>query len=308
MALVPDEIAATLLAHRGPEAREWVRQLPDILDDCARRWSLMLGEPLTPLSFNYVARATRADGTPAVLKLGPGDIPDFDMEGEALRHCAGHGAVTLLEMERSASGCAMLLERIEPGLPLTTVEDDERAVSIAAGVMRHLWRPAPERHGFPTIARWALGLEQHRARYGGSGPIPARLFDHAVALYRELGATMRTPVLLHGDLHQENILSATREPWLAIDPKGLVGEPAYETGSLLRNTREQILALPNPKPLLARRIAQLAEELGLDHERIRGWGEAQAILSACWTLEDGEDVSRAAFPIGCAEALANITV
>lgn len=119
---------------------------------------------------------------------------------------------------------------------------------------------------------------------------------------------MSARVVLHGDLHQENILSATREPWLAIDPKGLVGEPAYETGSLLRNTREQILALPDPKPLFARRITLLAEELELDRERIRGWGEAQAVLSACWTLEDGEDASRADFAIGCAEALADIVV
>lgn len=308
MSHLPDEVAQTLLAYRGPGAREWVERLPAILDDFAQRWSLTLGEPLTPLSFNYVARATRSDGTPVVLKVGLTDDPEFAMEGEALRHCGGSGMVKLLDMARDDAEVALLLERIEPGLPLTTMEDDTQAVAIAAGVMRRFWRPVPEPHGFPTIARWAQGLERHRERFGGSGPISARLFARAVSLYAELGATMGAPVLLHGDLHQENILAATREPWLAIDPKGLVGEPAYETGSMLRNTRAQFLALPDPKPLLSRRIAQFADELELDRERIRGWGEAQAVLSACWTLEDGEDPRRAAFAIGCAEALADIKV
>jgi streptomycin 6-kinase len=230
------------------------------------------------------------------------------MDAEALALVAGHGMVTLLDLEMFETGPALLLERIEPGLPLTTIEDDTQAISIAASVMRRIWRPVPDGHHFPTIARWALGLEKYRARYGSSGPIPARLFDRSVALYTELGATMSDEVLLHGDLHQDNILAATREPWLAIDPKALVGEPAYETGSLLRNTRQQLLGVPDAKPLLARRIAQLADELELDRERIRGWGEAQAVLSACWTLEGDGDAGRAAFPIGCAEALAGIRV
>lgn len=305
---LPDEIAQILLDHRGPSAQEWVRQLPHILDDCARRWSLTLGEPFAPLSFNYVARATRADGTPVVLKVSLTDDPEFAMEGETLRLFGGRGMVKLLDMEVSGTGPAMLLERIEPGVLLETIEDDERAIAIAAGVMRRFWRPVPEGHPFPTVARWALGLERHRERFGGSGPVPARLFDRAVALYAELGATMDTPVLLHGDLHQQNILSATREPWLAIDPKGVVGEPAYETGSLLRSTPPQLRVLPDLKRALARRIAQLADELALDRERIRGWGEAQAVLSAVWVLEDGNSASYPAFALGCAEALSHIKV
>ncbi len=308
MTRIPDEVALTLLQRQGPEAREWLERLPGVLDEYADRWALTLGEPFTTLSFNYVTHVTRADGTPAVLKVSVREDNAFGMEIAALRLYDGRGMVQLLDASASETATVMLLEQIEPGTPLTAVEDDEGAIRAAAGVMRRSWRPIAEPHGFPTIARWALGLEEHRKRYGGSGRIPPRLFEQAEALYRELGASMGKPALLHGDLHHDNILTATREPWLGIDPKGLVGEPAYETGALLRNPIEQLLLLPDVRPLLARRIAQLSDELGIPRERIHGWGLAQAVLSACWSLEDGQDNGWAAFSIGCAEALAAIRV
>jgi len=97
---------------------------------------------------------------------------------------------------------------------------------------------------------------------------------------------MREPVLLHGDLHHDNILAAERQPWLAIDPKGLVGEPEYEVGALLRNPMPGLLAIPHPERVLARRLDILAESLGFDRDRLRAWGLAQAVLAAWWSIED----------------------
>ena len=105
-------------------------------------------------------------------------------------------------------------------------------------------------------------------------------------LFAELIGSMGAPVLLHGDLHHENILAAEREPWLALDPKGVVGEAEYEVGALLRNRLPEQLAAPETGRILARRVAQLAEELGFDRTRLRGWGLAQAVLSAWWSYED----------------------
>jgi streptomycin 6-kinase len=93
-------------------------------------------------------------------------------------------------------------------------------------------------------------------------------------------------VVLHGDLHQDNILAAQRMPWLGIDPKGVIGEPAYEVGALLRNFFPDLWQTENPGEVLARRVDVLAEELGFDRERIRGWGIYQAVLSAWWSVED----------------------
>jgi streptomycin 6-kinase len=109
-------------------------------------------------------------------------------------------------------------------------------------------------------------------------------------------------VLLHGDLHHGNVLAAAREPWLAIDPKGLTGEPAYEVGALLRNPLPQLLSWPHPARVTERRIAQLSEELGLERARVRGWGLAQAMLSAWWSIEDEGELGE--FGFAAAEVLA----
>jgi streptomycin 6-kinase len=93
-------------------------------------------------------------------------------------------------------------------------------------------------------------------------------------------------VLLHGDLHQDNILSAGREPWLAVDPKGVIGEPVFEIGALLRNFLPDILSIPDPKLLMTRRIDQLSAELGFDRDRIHDWAFSQAVLSVLWSVED----------------------
>ncbi|MFL5991361.1 MAG: aminoglycoside phosphotransferase family protein [Rubrobacteraceae bacterium] len=227
------------------------------------------------------------DGTAAVLKLSYPDDPGFHMEAEALRLFAGRGAALLLELDKGRG--AMLLERLEPGVPLTTVGDDE-ATSIAAGVMRRLWRPVPRDHQFPTVSDWARGFDRLRRSFGGgTGPMPVTLVEEAEGLFADLLASEEEPVLLHGDLHHHNILAARREPWLAIDPKGVVGEAAFDTAALLHNPVE-VLGKPRPGKVMERRIDLLSEELGLDRERVRGWGLAGAVLAAYWGLEDSGQV------------------
>ena len=93
-------------------------------------------------------------------------------------------------------------------------------------------------------------------------------------------------VLLHGDLHHDNILAAQRAPWLAIDPKGLLGEPAYETAAFLSNPLPRILQDSDPRRLLTRRIAILSDELDIERQRIRDWAIAQGVLAAWWDVED----------------------
>jgi streptomycin 6-kinase len=271
---------------RGAAGRDWLDRLPALITGCEERWSLEIGAPFPELSFNYAAPALRADGTAAVLKLSFPDDPGFNKEAEALRLFAGRGAARLLELDRGA----MLLERLEPGIPLTTVLNDEESTSIAAGVLRQLWRPVPLDHVFPSVSDWARGFDRLRRSFGGgTGPMPAALVEEAEGLFAELLASQDEPAVLHGDLHHYNVLAARREPWLAIDPKGVVGEPAYDTAALLHNPVE-VLETPRPGKVLERRIDLLSQELGLDRERVRGWGLAQAVLAAYWGLEDSGQV------------------
>ena len=281
---VPESFARTQASLRGEAGLAWLNRLPALTAELARRWSLRVEGPFPNLSYNWVAPALR-DSTPAVLKLSfPGD-KEFATEAAALAAFGGRGICRLLELDLDRG--AMLLERLPPGRPLAEVGDDEEATAAAAGVMRELWRPAPSDHGFPTVSDWSGGFGRLRRRYGGgTGPMPGKLVEKAEALFAELLASEGEPLLLHGDLHQENILSARRGPWLAIDPKGVVGEAAYETAALLHNPVGALHA-PDPKGLLQRRLDVLSGELGLDRARVRAWGLAQAVLAAYWGLEDG---------------------
>jgi streptomycin 6-kinase len=281
---IPEELARATIEFRGQAGTEWLDRLPALVSDLERRWSLEAGPPFPGLWVNWVAPANCADGTAAVLKLCFPEDKEFRTETEALRLFDGRGAARLfrLDLERGA----MLLERCEPGVPLAAVEDDEEATAIAARVMRRLWRPAPPAHSFPLVSDWAQGLDRLRRRFeGGTGPLPAALVEEAEALFAWLIPSQADPALLHGDFHHDNVLSARREPWLAIDPKGVVGELAYDAGTLLREPPE-LLNTPRLGEVLERRLDQLSEELGLDRARVHGWALAQAVLAAYWGLED----------------------
>jgi len=299
---ISGEFARTSVELYGTTGSEWLNRLPTLIAECAVRWSLTVMPPFERLSYNYVAPAVRANGADVVLKIGVPN-PELLTEVAALRIFDGHGIVQLLDADPALG--ALLLERLKPGATLLTIADDEQATHIAAQVMRQLWRPAPERHSFPTIAKWAKGFERLRKQFGGgAGPFPKHLVEAAESIYAEFIDSMAESVLLHGDLHHENILSAERQPWLALDPKGVVGEPAYEVGALLRNPLPQLLDAPEPGRILARRVDQLAEELGFDRARMVGWGMAQAVLSAWWSFEDHGHGWEPA--IRCAELLAEL--
>jgi streptomycin 6-kinase len=200
----------------------------------------------------------------------------------------------------------VILERLFPGenIHALSLENDDEATRIAAGVMMKLWKPisaAPSNpaaqagiagesdHSFPTVARWSRGLQRLRdANGGGTGPLPSYLVERAEATYRELLASAPPPVLLHGDLHHDNILTATRSPYLAIDPKGVVGEPAYEVGPLFYNPQPELYRLPDLAKVLGRRLAILSESLQIDRQRLFACAFAHSVLSAAWSVEDDE--------------------
>jgi streptomycin 6-kinase len=284
MVRIPQAFSRRMAELHGPAGVEWLLRLPSMLEEFAERWSLTLSPPFEPLSYNYVAPGVRSDGRAVVLKVGVPN-PELSTEIEALRCFDGRGSVLMLDADPDRG--AILLERLQPGEELSALDDDEKATSIAARVMQQLWREAPAEHSFPAVERWAEGLKRLRREFkGGCGPFPAELVERAETYFEEFLANPHKPVLLHGDLHHGNILSAERKPWLALDPKGVIGEAAYEVGALLRNPMPQLLQAPEPGRLLARRVDQLAEELGFERERLLHWGIAQAVLSAWWSYED----------------------
>ncbi|MET8153336.1 aminoglycoside phosphotransferase family protein [Actinoplanes sp. NPDC049668] len=267
----------------GDAGRDWLAGLPALVDAVARDWRLSVGAPY-PLSFNWVAPVRRADGSPAVLKLGVPTAPDLAAEAAALSFFAGAGAAALLDHD--ADRGALLLERVEPGRTLRTLvrDHDERATAVLIAVMRRLHRPAPTGLACHELAGYGDAFAAHLRRYPGDDPIPRRLVERAAGLFAELCASAPRRVVLHGDLHHENVLAGTREPWLAIDPHGVLGDPGYEVGASLYNPfdgDEPVL------DLLPARVEQFADGLGMPLERVVAWGFVQAVLSEVWSSEGG---------------------
>jgi len=249
----------------------WLDRLPQLVNECAAKWALTLGSAYSGAFYSYVRRAARADGTPVVLKLS---FPDEQARAEAaaLRAFAGRGCVKLLA-EDSAAG-ALLLERAQPGDHLAKLTDDRQAMSIAASVARRLAREAPADGVFPSVAMWRSDFDRAESELASEAGL---VFDQLV------GSASQT-FLLHGDLHHFNILAAGDE-WIAIDPKGFVGERECEIGPLVLNPLRADLA-----EILHRRIDQLSDELGLDRERAYAWTFVRAVLAILWAIEDHESV------------------
>ena len=229
------------------------------------------------------------------MKLGiPGS--EFVREVEALRLYGGRGAARLLKADPLYG--SMMLESVRPGRRLSDVGSDEEAISIATRVMRSLWRPAPDQHPFATMSDFEGGVEWLRICLAKKhGPIPTTLLRRAEGLLRERAAEQAEPVLLHGDLHHANILSAERAPWLAIDPKGVAGDPAYDVGPFLYNHLFETDSLASA---LRRRVHQFSEELGFERDRIVGAAIPRAVLAAWPSGSSGEPWMD---PLRCAELL-----
>ena len=228
-------------------------RLRRIAEECAVRWALRLGEPLPGGNIALVLAAERANGTAAVLKVSP-PHPESDPEGDALACWAGAGAVRVLEHDRERR--ALLLERLVPGKSAWEVDEDEATRAVAA-VLRRLAIEPPPGHSFRPLAdaarEWAEGLPELR---------PA---------VEELLAEPTPQVLLHQDLHAGNVLRHGGD-WVAIDPKPLVGDPAFDVASLVRDRRPI-----RDRCVVARRLDLLADELGHDHERMRLWSWVHAL-------------------------------
>jgi streptomycin 6-kinase len=264
-------------AEEGGE--EWLAALPRLAAECAEQWDLRLGDPFEPATISLVVPVERSDGTPAVLKI---TFPEQETEHEAaaLAHWKGDGAARLLEAD--AGRRALLAERLAPARKLNALPDEAVANTIAAGVLQRLWsKPAAPDAPFirleDVVDDWAVVNERRP-------PTQPQLVDLAAALVRELLPSPGEPVVLHQDSHTGNMLLDEQRGWLAIDPKPLVGERAFDCAALVRDRRNELMVEPHPLARIRRRLDQLSEELELDRERIRGWAVVHAVA---WGGETG---------------------
>ena len=293
MVTIPPQLDENIRSWHGREGSDWLAALPAAVAGLAARWGLTVGEPFGDEgAVSWVAPATRAGGSDAVLKVF---LPDLENrhEADALRHYGGRGAVRCWRTSRERccwSGCGRARAS-------GSWRDDDEAARIVAGLLEQLWHAPADGHPFRTLAgdamRWSTGIPEAWA--GLTEPFERELADLGGALAAELARSQGEQVVLHQDLHGGNVLRAERSPWLAIDPKPLVGEREFDLASLIRDTRERV-----DERLVRRRLDLLSERLGLDRERMRCWALVHALA---WGVEG--DQADAAM-IDCARWLAHM--
>lgn len=261
---------------RTPGGAAWIDRLPTLVADATHRWGLRLGPPFTDGAASWCAPATRADGRPVVLKLSfPHD--EARHEVAALRAWHGHGVPQLLGAHED--DWALLLERIDPGTPLSRAPGGPaERLTAAADVARALWsagRDVEVPAMADVCAGWADLLEDRGRRHGVE-------VAGAADLLRTLPASVG--VLVHGDLNPGNLLAAGAGRWLAIDPKPMRGDPAYDLWPLLEQVDDPF-EHADPQAVLRERVVLLAGLLDLDADRVAAWGFARCTESALWVWD-----------------------
>ena len=284
---IPARVAAN--CRKTPEGAAWLDRLPEILRSAERRWSFRVGSPFDngEVSCAWVAPVALADGTEAVLKIGMPHM-EAEQEAEGLRFWDGDPTVRLLATDDDLG--AMLLERCQPGTALRDIPEPEQDVVIA-GLLRRLWRAPSSPNTFRPVSA-QLKFWSDEATTNVKNWRDARLASEGLRLFEELPRTVPQEVLLATDLHAGNVLRSQREPWLVIDPKPFIGDPAYDVTQHLLNCSERLLSDPIE---LVRRMGDLA---GIDPGRIRLWIFARVAVDPPddWSNEDWKAIVRATAP------------
>jgi len=264
-------------ARHDEGVREWIAALPSIVADLAGRWSLRVGEPFQPGGqCSWTAPVTGPAGTCLVLKVGH-RFPGGEEQDEAagLRVWAGNGAVRLQAAAETELAYALLIERCLPGAPLGQALPEPEQDLVVAALLRRLWAQPHAAYPFRPLAQmcaaWAREFEQDYAAAAPADQVDPGLARAGIALFRELPETADSQVLLCTDLHGDNILAAQRAPWLVIDPKPYLGDPAYDVLQHMLNCEDRLAADPAG---LAARMAGLA---GLEAARVRHWLFARSV-------------------------------
>lgn len=286
MALIPDSFGAR--PDRGPTWEPWLDTLPRLVRDLLEEWTLTPDGASMHGNTALVMPVLTAAEERAVLKVG-WPHPEAEHEALALQRWAGRGAVRLLRADPKR--WALLLERLEP-VDLSDRWDVE-ACEIVAGLYADLHRPAPPQ--LPLLSAYAADLARRLAGVPNQMPIPHRLVDQARALARDLATDPGTDgQLVHTDLHFTNVMLSGDRGWVAIDPKPISGEPAYELAPMLWNRYGEYAERPGGRIRdgVRDRFFALVDGAGLDEHRARDWAVVRLVSNVVDELSESHEPDR----------------
>ncbi|MEV0351664.1 aminoglycoside phosphotransferase family protein [Nonomuraea sp. NPDC050680] len=283
--VVPAALTEFHVKHEGEAGRAWSAGLPALAERYLEQWDLRLDGAPAHGMVSLVLPVVRADGTRAALKLQPVSHENVG-EGPGLRAWAGDGSVLLID-EDPATG-TLLLERLDVERPLSSVPDVMKALEILTELLRRLVvLPAPQ--GMRRLGDIAGGMLERVS--DAVAVLPGERDRHwlevCAGAVRELVGEPGDR-LLHWDLHYDNVLAGVREPWLAIDPKPLAGDPGFDLMPALWNRWEEVVATGDVRRAVLRRFDFMVDGLGLDRRRAAGWTLGRVLQNSLWEVADGE--------------------
>lgn len=280
------KLKQNILDHYGEVGKKWLNELGDMTKKVVDTWALTNLSPLPGLSFNYVFKAKcLSHHKNVVIKIGI-DSSDMKREAAALSHFSGRSCVKCLAFDSDL--CALMLEEISPGTTLADLypKEDEKALSHFLSLLEtlHACSTAPKPNIFPTMTDWLRELD-----IKNQDKTTHQLFEKARGLSRELIQESTKMFLLHGDLHHDNCLKNKDHSYLAIDPKGVIGDPLFELGAFLINPLDiKLLSESSLKSLTTKRLEQMHSTLATDLKKIKAWSFVRVMLAAAWSLSSKE--------------------
>jgi streptomycin 6-kinase len=253
----------------------------DLLD-IARQWDVRI-DNIRETPTSVLAFGTQHD-TRVVLKVSKPTSDEF-RAGQVLRAFNDDGTVHVIQTKSEA----ILMELLDPGdelVNLVRAGKDVESTEIFADLLRKMAHHSPPTD-CPSTFDWARGFDRYLM--SNDKRIPEPLVAEARELYLSLANSQTSTMLLHGDLQHYNVLFDSKRGWVAIDPKGIVGELEYEIGAIVRNPTE-MPEFYTLKETVERRLNYFAKALNLNYDRALAWTFAQAVLSAIWDVEDEHQV------------------
>lgn len=282
---LPKHFTNNVINLCGDKGENWLNNLPKTIQTLENIWSIKHENHFQNLSYNYVAKCKKNDGSQVVIKIAlPLDNVEIFNEATALKLFDGKGSVKLLNENKELQ--AILIEHLSPGLTLKEVykNDEFGAVDRAINVLQKIaFRPS-KKINLPSTAKWFEIFETME-----NTEFPRKHLKKAQKHLKEIYNPIQNYFLLHGDFHHENILSSNRDDFLVIDPKGVIGSIGYEIAVFLNNHADWLESNSNYSTKMNYAIKKFSRAFGVSEQEINDWCYIQRVLSLCWSYEDNDN-------------------
>lgn len=284
---IPRELVSHVVAACGPSGEKWLEDLPATIRHLEGLWAVKIAEPFPGVEYNFVAPARTQDGADVVVKIHPPwDVIEIFDEAAYLRIRDGNHCVRLLAVDEETR--SIMIERLFPGRTLTQLfsNDKREAIGPAISVLQKIRMPASfAPAGAPTVDEYFKNFERFRET-----DFPHNYAEKAFDIYNDLSPQPGRTLYIHGDFHPANVVNSDREPYLIIDPKGIVGHIGYEIACFLNNYHWWYEDEPDVRPILADVVRQFAVAFEMPEIELRQWAYTQMVIGAWWNFADLPDL------------------